>query len=77
MVALRFTRIPPHPTPPQAITKACAARGMLLLTAGARECVRFLPPLTLSAAEADLALSTFREAVLEVLPRAVEQQQKA
>lgn len=59
-----------------AITKACAARGMLLLTAGARECVRFLPPLTLSAAEADLALTTFREAVMEVLPRAVEQHQQ-
>lgn len=49
---------------------------MLLLTAGARECVRFLPPLTLSAAEADLALTTFREAVMEVLPRAVEQHQQ-
>ncbi|KAG2491273.1 hypothetical protein HYH03_010280 [Edaphochlamys debaryana] len=50
-----------------AITRACAARGMLLLTSGARECVRFLPPLTLSAAEADQALDVFGQAVREVM----------
>ncbi|KAG2431458.1 hypothetical protein HXX76_009473 [Chlamydomonas incerta] len=52
-----------------AITKACAARDMLLLTAGARESVRFLPPLTISAAEVDKALGLFGEAVREVVAK--------
>lgn len=39
---------------------------MLLLTAGARESVRFLPPLTITAAEVDIALGVFGEAVREV-----------
>ncbi|PNW79407.1 hypothetical protein CHLRE_09g413750v5 [Chlamydomonas reinhardtii] len=49
-----------------AVTKASAARDMLLLTAGARESVRFLPPLTITAAEVDIALGVFGEAVREV-----------
>ncbi|GFR42874.1 hypothetical protein Agub_g3866 [Astrephomene gubernaculifera] len=52
-----------------AITQACGARGMLLLSAGVRECVRFLPPLTVSAEEMDTALGIFREACREVLVR--------
>ncbi|EFJ48529.1 hypothetical protein VOLCADRAFT_90848 [Volvox carteri f. nagariensis] len=52
-----------------AITKACAARGMLLLTAGARECIRFLPPLTISQEEVRQALDTFGEVCREVLLR--------
>ncbi|GLC39804.1 hypothetical protein PLESTB_001406100 [Pleodorina starrii] len=58
---------PPAKGVASAITRACAARDMLLLTAGARECVRFLPPLTISPAEVDQALGVFREACREVL----------
>ncbi|GIL92514.1 hypothetical protein Vretifemale_20029 [Volvox reticuliferus] len=61
--------IPPHKGVASAITKACAARGMLLLTAGARECIRFLPPLTISEDEVRQALSVFRDACREVLLR--------
>ncbi|GIL51766.1 hypothetical protein Vafri_7690 [Volvox africanus] len=63
----RYT--PAHKGVASAITKACAARGMLLLTAGARECVRFLPPLTISEDEMQQALSVFGEACREVLLR--------
>ena len=51
----------------QAIAKACAKRGMLLMTAGARECVRFLPPLSINARECDLAIEVFGQALDEVL----------
>ncbi|PNH10911.1 putative 4-aminobutyrate aminotransferase, partial [Tetrabaena socialis] len=63
------TNQPARASRPQAITRACAARDMLLLSAGARESVRFLPPLTVSAAEVDMALGIFREACREVLLR--------
>ncbi len=61
-----------RPRLPQAITKACARRGMLLMTAGARESLRFLPPLTVSKEEADIALGIFREALKEVVDRPVD-----
>ena len=48
-----------------AVTQACGRRDMLLLSAGARETVRFLPPLTVSEEEVDLALGIFKEAVTE------------
>ncbi|KAJ9511499.1 hypothetical protein QJQ45_029840 [Haematococcus lacustris] len=50
-----------------AVTKACAQRSMLLMTAGARESIRFLPALTVSESEVQLALATFEEALLQVL----------
>ena len=53
----------------QAVTKACAKRDMLLMSAGARECVRFLPPLTVSASEVDQALDIFGQALDEVLKK--------
>lgn len=39
---------------------------MLLMTAGSREAVRFLPPLNVSAAEIDLGLGVVRKALQEV-----------
>ena len=51
------------------MTKACAKRDMLLMSAGARECVRFLPPLTVSASEVDQALDIFGQALDEVLKK--------
>ena len=48
-----------------AVTQACSRRDMLLLSAGARETVRFLPPLTVTQQEVDLALGIFKEAIDE------------
>ena len=59
----------PSPLITQAVTKACAKRDMLLMTAGARECVRFLPPLTVSASEVDQALDIFGQALDEVFKK--------
>jgi len=59
----------PQPCPPgfaSAVTKATAKRGVLTMTAGAREAIRFLPPLTVSEEEIALALKVFGEAVAEV-----------
>lgn len=52
-----------------AVTQACGRRDMLLLSAGARETVRFLPPLTVTEQEVDLALKIFKEAVNEAASR--------
>lgn len=49
-----------------AVAAACGERGMLLMTAGARESVRFLPALTVSAEEIDEALSIFEAALGDV-----------
>ncbi|KAK9833580.1 hypothetical protein WJX81_008310 [Elliptochloris bilobata] len=48
------------------VTKACGKRNMILLSAGARETVRFLPPLTVNEAEIDTALGILSEALEEV-----------
>ena len=50
----------------QAVIRAAAARGLLVLTAGARECIRLLPPLTVSEEEVDICLRVLGEAVREV-----------
>ncbi|GAB4817550.1 hypothetical protein N2152v2_004596 [Parachlorella kessleri] len=49
-----------------AVTKACGKRGMLLLTSGARETVRFLPPLNIKQREVQEALGIFQDALAEV-----------
>jgi len=54
------------------ITKACLANngdntGMLLLTSGAYEAIRFIPPLIVSKEETDLGLSIFEKALATVL----------
>ncbi len=51
----------------QKVTKAAAARKMLLMTAGARECIRMLPPLTITESEVDHALGVFEQSLAEVL----------
>ncbi|KAI7841462.1 hypothetical protein COHA_004857 [Chlorella ohadii] len=48
------------------ITHAAAKRGMLLMGAGARETIRFLPPLNVSAAEVEEGLSIFERCLEDV-----------
>lgn len=48
------------------VATACTDQGMLLLTTSAFECVRFIPPLTVSADEIDLALEKFEAALKTV-----------
>jgi 4-aminobutyrate aminotransferase len=48
------------------LTKAAGARGLLLLGAGARETVRFLPPLNISAGEVEEGLAIFEDSLAEV-----------
>lgn len=63
----------PHDCPPtwlpraQAITKAAFKHNVLLMPAGARESIRFLPALNVSAEEVDIALDAFDKACAEVL----------
>jgi 4-aminobutyrate aminotransferase len=59
-------RIPAKPGIASAVAAAAGERGMILMTAGARESVRFLPPLTVSAAEVDEALGIFEKALGDV-----------
>ncbi|CAL8464182.1 g3717 [Coccomyxa elongata] len=49
-----------------AVTKAAGRRNLLLCTAGAREVLRFLPPLTVSEGEIDKALHILGESLEEV-----------
>jgi len=51
------------------VTKACGRHGMLLMSAGARESLRFLPPLTITEGEVSAALDIFSKALDEVLSR--------
>jgi 4-aminobutyrate aminotransferase len=48
------------------LTAAALKEDLLLLTAGAREVVRFLPPLTVSASEVDECLERLRRAMMTV-----------
>ncbi|CAL5226943.1 g9827 [Coccomyxa viridis] len=56
-----------------AVTKAAGKRNMLLLTAGARESVRFLPPLTVSEGEIAEALSIFGDCLEDVFGISAQQ----
>jgi 4-aminobutyrate aminotransferase len=51
----------------QAVVEAAAKQHVLFATAGARETVRFLPPLVVSAAEIDTALTVFETVLSEVI----------
>ena len=51
----------------KAIAQASAAKGLLLLNCSVYETVRFIPPLTVTAAEIDEALETFEETLKEVV----------
>lgn len=50
-----------------AITKAAAKRGLLLVTCGARETIRFLPSLTVTRDEVDEAIQIFEASVGDVM----------
>lgn len=50
-----------------AVTAAAMDRGLLLLTTGWRETIRFIPPLTVSEAEVDTALAAFGGALDHVV----------
>jgi len=50
----------------KALSQACLSRGLLLLPCSVYETVRFIPPLTVSAAEIDQAVDTFEAALREV-----------
>lgn len=50
----------------QKITKAAFKRNVLLMGAGARESIRFLPPLNVSAAEIDHCLEAFEASCKDV-----------
>lgn len=45
------------------VTKACSDEGMLLLTCGARDVVRFIPPLNVSSEEIETGLALFKKAL--------------
>lgn len=49
------------------VSKASLSRGMLLLTMGTRQCVRFIPALVVTEEEIDTALQIFEDAVAEAL----------
>lgn len=47
------------------ISQKCLQNGMLLLTAGVYETLRFIPPLVVTEAEINEGLAIFREAIIE------------
>ena len=49
-----------------AVARAAGGRGLMVMTAGAREALRFLPPLTISEAEVEEALAAFGGALEDV-----------
>eukprot|EP00798_Chlamydomonas_sp_ICE-L_P006283 gene6283-2914_t len=49
-----------------AVVHAASRRGMLLMGAGARECIRFLPSLNITESEMAQAISVFGEALDEI-----------
>lgn len=48
------------------VVKSARKHGLILMTAGARETIRFLPPLNVSASEVEEALNKFATACQEV-----------
>jgi 4-aminobutyrate aminotransferase len=49
------------------VTAACMEEGLLLLTTGWRETIRFIPPLVITKEEVDFALKAFRKACEKTL----------
>ena len=49
------------------VSQAALGRGMLLLTMGTRQCVRFIPPLVVTEAEVSTALQIFEESVAQAI----------
>lgn len=54
------------PKPPQAVQKAAFKRGLMLMPAGAREAMRFLPALNITEGEVHQALEWFDRACSDV-----------
>jgi 4-aminobutyrate aminotransferase len=52
------------------ITNLCGRNGMLLLTTGIYESIRFIPPLNVTKEEIDIGLSIFEKAITEFLASA-------
>jgi 4-aminobutyrate aminotransferase len=48
------------------VTKACSDEGMLLLTCGIQDVVRFIPPLNVTKEEIELGLQAFARALKTV-----------
>ena len=71
MVGLEFGRDAPAGTA-AALSRACRRRGLLLLTTSVFETLRFIPPLNVSAAEVDTALSIVGNALREVVATAAD-----
>jgi len=67
----------PNPQAVEGILRACLERGLILYPCGTHsQCVRFIPPLTVTAAELDEGLAAFEAAVAEVSSGAVERGSK-
>jgi 4-aminobutyrate aminotransferase len=66
MVGLEFNHAPGSGFA-SAVTAACMEKGLLLLTTGWRETIRFIPPLIVSSSEMDQALDIFESALLETI----------
>lgn len=49
------------------VSKACLARGMIILTTSAYEVVRFIPPLNITAEDLKKGVDIFSEAVKQVV----------
>ena len=65
MIGLEFGDTPTPIAGP--VTKACSDEGMLLLTCGVRDIVRFIPPLNVSPEDVTRGLEVFRTALKKVL----------
>jgi 4-aminobutyrate aminotransferase-like enzyme len=59
--------LPPHSEILQKLTKAAFARNLLIMGAGARESIRILPPLNVTAEEVDTCLNKLEDSMAEVL----------
>jgi 4-aminobutyrate aminotransferase len=69
MIGTEFTRAgKPDKDTTKAVQKACIERGLLLLTCGSYEnVIRWIPPLVVNAEQIDAALTTFEDALTEVV----------
>jgi 4-aminobutyrate aminotransferase-like enzyme len=67
MVGLEFNHAPGSGFA-SAVTAACMEEGLLLLTTGWRETIRFIPPLIVSEKEMDYALKIVDKALGKTIP---------
>jgi len=67
MIGLEFDRNVVEKGTSGAIIRQCLKNGMFLLSTGAFEAVRFIPPLTVSKSEIDEGLAIFEKSLMQVL----------